>query len=138
MARAPAWARPYIGIPFVDGGRDMEGCDCYGLGHLVLARERGVMTPAFSDQYTTIEDHDDIDRLVAGEKRRWQPIEKGAEQSFDWVLFRIEDKHWHVGIVAVPGIMLHILEGINSAWEEYRSRYWLPKLRGFYRWGEAT
>lgn len=46
-----AWVNTYIGIPFVSGGRDVSGCDCYGLVRLILAREYGYELPLLIDGY---------------------------------------------------------------------------------------
>jgi hypothetical protein len=43
----------YIGIPWIDRGRGIAGCDCYGLLRLVLSELRGVELPSLSDLYTS-------------------------------------------------------------------------------------
>ena len=35
----------YIGIPFIDKGRDFKGCDCYGLIKLYYKNELGIDIP---------------------------------------------------------------------------------------------
>lgn len=39
------WAADYLAIPYLPGGRDADGCDCWGLVRLVHMRERGVLLP---------------------------------------------------------------------------------------------
>lgn len=46
------WVNTYIGIPFVSGGRDINGCDCYGLVRLILSQEYGYTLPLLSSEYT--------------------------------------------------------------------------------------
>lgn len=42
------WAN-YIGIPYVDGGRDQEGADCWGLVRLVFREERKIILPSYGE-----------------------------------------------------------------------------------------
>lgn len=41
----PSWAVRYVGVPFVDGGADISGADCYGLVSLVLEEQTGTPLP---------------------------------------------------------------------------------------------
>lgn len=113
---APPWVNDYIGIPYVDGGRDRDGVDCYGLVRLVLAERRGILLPDYSEIAA-----DDLARVArafrAGLKLDiWRPVTEPRE--FDGVLM----VHWgkdgrtfrrrrdHCGIVTTAGNVLHVEE----------------------------
>lgn len=42
------WARQYIGLPFVLGGRTKEGLDCWGLVKVVYQEVKGIELPDFA------------------------------------------------------------------------------------------
>ncbi len=46
-----AWTQKYVGIPFLSGGRNEGGVDCYGLVRLILNNEYGYNLPLLSNTY---------------------------------------------------------------------------------------
>jgi len=120
------WVKKYIGIPFVSGGRTMDGCDCYGLARLVLANEYGVELPALSDDYADALNVAETSRLfaenlpvLAGEKLT-EPRERAV------AVITEHGRPAHLGVVAGGGYILHT--GIKTGSVCQRETH--PGLRG--------
>jgi len=125
---------PFVGIPYLDRGRTIEGCDCYGLLRLVMAELRGVELPSFSDLYVTAADIHAIACLVEGGLDQWDRVAAGKEQAFDGVLMRRGRDIRHIGVVIEPGRLLHVDRGQTSRIERYRPPAPLAaRVVGFYR-----
>ena len=45
----PAWAVRYVGAPFKNNGASLDGLNCWGLCHLVLKEQAGVITPVYAE-----------------------------------------------------------------------------------------
>jgi probable lipoprotein NlpC len=132
-----AWAAPYIGIPFLDKGRDKAGCDCWGLARMVWAEVCGVHVPSFLE-YEDANSPKEIGTLLADKKeelqtRGWKALEQGQEKPFDAILFRCLGETMHVALVAKKGEMLHTRTGTNSCIESYLSGRWKTRIVGFWR-----
>jgi hypothetical protein len=131
----PAWAANYIGIPFLDRGRDRRGADCWGLVRLVYAERLGIILPALT--YSSL---DQISETAADlvqerdESRRWQRLAMDETRIGDVHLFRASAvSPPHVGVAIARGSMLHTRKGSESCIE----RIDVPTLRsrhdGVYR-----
>lgn len=123
----------YIGIPYLDRGRTIAGCDCYGLLRLVLLELRGRELPSFVEAYATAADRAALARLITAEMAPWQQIAFGQERPFDGVLMRAGRLLSHVGIVVEPGRLLHVSEGEDSRIERYRAPPLSHRVVSFYR-----
>jgi cell wall-associated NlpC family hydrolase len=126
----------YVGIPYVDRGRSLVGCDCYGLLHLVFRELRGLELPSFAEDYVTAADSAAIADLINGELEPWHQVEAGLERTFDGVLMRDGREGRHIGIVAAPGLMLHVERGETSRIERYGAPRMVRRLIGFYRFAQ--
>lgn len=95
------WTDPYIGIPFVEGGRDFSGCDCGGLMLLVLRMEKGIIASDFN-AYSSADFRmrgGGYARLSAGVEdlmKEWVAVDR--PQPFDLVRYRYGRYPVHVGI----------------------------------------
>lgn len=106
--RLPApsgWATPYVGIPFLDGGRDASGCDCWGLVHLVYRDLLGIELPTYGE----ISAHD-VARVTERIREDsagapWLPV-TGAPRPFDVLVMR--GKPLHVGVMVDARHVLHV------------------------------
>lgn len=128
----------YIGIPFKDRGRTIEGLDCWGLIVLVYRELFSIELPSFSNDYQSAMDRESIQQTVLGHMSPWIEVEGGREEVGDGILMR--GKPYHMGIVAFSGRMLHIEDGIfgGSRIEPYMSPLWANRIIGFYRYGNQT
>lgn len=140
------WAADYIGIPFVERGRDSDGCDCWGLYRLILLKQVGLEVPSFVETYrrtTEGETIEDAIRIYGTENEEWTEIEGGSERLFDAVHMvgffdagdgRLRRSGMHVGMIVGPGILIHIERGIDAALGFYRTDRTLKRrILGFYR-----
>lgn len=132
----PAWAARYIGIPFVDLGRDERGCDCWGLARLILRTEAGIDLPSFEEYDGT--GHQDIPRIAALidaglQSGIWHEIAPGSEKPLDGILIRKRGLPTHTGIVLVPGLAIHTVYGAGAIALEYGRPLTRHKVIAFYR-----
>ena len=118
MSQPPAWAGWYVGIPFVDLGRDRDGCDCWGLVRLVIAEQRGFLLPSLATGYGSEANVPGVVSEVEAARANgdWRKIEAGQERPFDVVEMSLParvDGSWifaplHVGVVVAAGWLLHV------------------------------
>lgn len=124
----------FIGIPYLDKGRSIVGCDCWGLLSMVFRDLRGIELPTYSDGYVTASDRRALARLIAGEIEDWEEVEPGREITFDGVLMREGAFARHIGVVTHPGSLLHVFSGETSKIERYGAGRLAHRIVGFYRY----
>lgn len=123
----------YVGLPFLDRGRSLVGLDCWGLLCLVYRELRGIELPSYAEAYVTAADRAGIAALIADEISPWQPVPAGEEMPFDGVLMREGKFPRHIGLVTLPGKLLHVDRGETSRIESYRAGLLACRVVGFYR-----
>ena len=130
----PFWAGHYIGLPFLDHGRDRNGLDCWGLVRLVMAEQFGIALPSYVDEYQRTTQVEKISALIGRESQKWKIVPTGKEMCGDVAVLRVRGKPMHVGFVLGDQQMLHIELGINSVIERYTGARWAERIAGFYRY----
>ncbi len=127
-----SWSDAYIGIPYRDLGRQMSGCDCWGLVHLVYRRECKIKLPSYRHAYHSADERAEVARLIgdAEASSDWTRIHE--PEPFDVVTFRRGQLTSHIGIVVSPGVMVHMSES-GSRVENYRDAKWAQRLTGTFR-----
>jgi len=101
------WFEKYVGLPFVDGGRDFNGVDCWGLVRLALLNERGVEVPSYGE--TSALDLASVAGIVAHESSvdPWSPVIKEV-RPFDVAVMYRHRAPVHIGIMATNAMLLHV------------------------------
>lgn len=128
-----SWVHKYIGIPFVSGGRDFNGCDCYGLVRLIFLNEYKYNFPLLSVDY-------DNALCIAETKKLFSqnvPIlcaEKIAEPEEKAVaLMRTKGSLCHVGVYAGDGFIIHSRHNIGAVCERFTNPMLASCVEGWYR-----
>ncbi|MDR0710057.1 MAG: C40 family peptidase [Spirochaetaceae bacterium] len=110
----PSWASRYVGIPFVSGGRESSGCDCYGLIRLVLLEQFACQLPLLALGYKNACDAAETGPLI----QRYLPLLKGGQitkpAAGSVPLIRYRGRTSHVGIFVDDEYILHTLPKIGA------------------------
>lgn len=135
MTMVPAWCANYIGIPYRDKGRDLEGFDCWGLVRHVLMNEFGIDDlPDYVDSYTAASDRQGVAEAVQrGLADGWSVTDQPVSGSL--VILQVAGRPWHCAVAVTEDWMLHTLQGVNACLERMDSRVWRNRIEGFYQHG---
>lgn len=132
MTTAPAFAAPYVGIPYVNKGRDRRGIDCWGIVRLVLGEVFHVQLPSYDDTYRDGEDWEAIGHAVrAGLLDGWQRTEQ--PRAGDLLILRIAMRPWHCALMLDSMHFLHAAPGDSTVIERLDTPRWARRIEGIYR-----
>lgn len=122
-------------VPYVPGGRDWEGADCWGLVLLCLKHVMGVEASSHDDLYY-VPGNDIEAASEAVEKVITEDIEFSEVKSprrGDFALIALLNEEIHIGFMLGPSSMLHTQMGIGPSVADLDSPKWARRVRGFYR-----
>lgn len=129
------WHNKYVGIPYKEKGRDLDGVDCWGLLRLVYSEEFKINLPSFVTDYVE-NDTLRIQELIAQYKEGWTQLEEPEEGCT--VLFKVLGTESHVGIAISSTHFLHAREGQYSTIESFESRAWKNRIVGYFKYTEKS
>lgn len=135
MSGIAEWAARFVGIPFRDGGRDFDGCDCYGLFRLAYQEVYSISLPSYTGAYTSAQERDEVAALLTSRipADAWQAI-TGAPRVGDAVVFRVLGQPWHCGVMVSPTDFLHVASTTGlSRIERLDAWAWARRRHGVYR-----
>ena len=108
----------YVGIPFENGGRVREGCDCWGLVRLVLAEVAGIDLPTYgeisADELLKIAHAIEFERASPD----WIDVSAMQRRPLDVVVMRRFGEAGrapvHCGVMLDARRMLHTMQSADS------------------------
>lgn len=137
MARPvfPPWAASYVGLPYLAGGKGMDGADCWGLVALIHERELGKPLPPYEGPlFTQGCDRADLAEQALAYSRRFPKVLADQVTLGDVILMRTGRHPFHCGLILALGWMLHTEEQANGACiETYEGLAWKRRIISFHR-----
>jgi cell wall-associated NlpC family hydrolase len=122
----------FIGIPFVNHGRDLNGCDCYGLARLVWQELTGNELP---DYVISCMDTLGISNQINKDIVQWERVVgEPPVPSLMLIKFDFDHPDWcnHIGVYVGNGMFIHTRKEANSCKERIDSLHWKSRIEGFY------
>ena len=134
MPHIPSWTARYVGIPYLESGRDRNGLDCWGLVVLIWREQYGFDLPAYDGpHWAKGADRAAIAAAIEAEQARYVEVPAGQEREGDGILLRMMGLPLHIGLVVTPGWMIHTHETAAVCIENYRGAAWSRRVLGFRR-----
>ena len=121
----------YVGIPFVNKGRNRSGCDCWGLVRLIYKEKFNTDLPDYLDYETALDSVAIEPEITKVKNQEWIKIDR--PKFGDVVLLNVTGLPVHVGIVLLDKTMIHCITGAGTVIEKYNSLKWKDRIDGFYR-----
>lgn len=127
----PKYAK-FIGVPFVDGGRDEKGCDCWGLVCAIF-KMNGILLPDYT--ISCFDTKPVIEAMKAAEGK-WQRLEQPTEPCLVAMCLAPEYPRMvnHVGVYVGDGWYLHTIAKTNSCVMKIDNPVYKKRIQGFYTW----
>ena len=119
----------YIGLPYKDNGRNVDGIDCWGLACLFYKQEYNIDLPSNADLYEGPNDTG-IPDVISQYKDNWEEVKYGNVG--DICLFNIYGELSHVGVYLGDRKFLHSRAGQDSVIDSLDNFKWSKRFAGFF------
>jgi cell wall-associated NlpC family hydrolase len=127
------WAKEYIGIPFVSGGRDRNGADCYGLARLIRTEQFGDTLPLLSGDYSDADNFAETEALMRSQRPLLAGRRAETPEAGDVCVLKFHGLPTHLGVCAGGGFLLHTLKGTGSVLQRISDPHLAGRIEGWYR-----
>jgi cell wall-associated NlpC family hydrolase len=127
------WAKDYVGVPFLSGGRDRSGADCYGLVRLTQAEQFGKRLPLLSGDYSDADNFAETEKLLRSRRPLLAGTRVEAPEIGDVCVIRFHGLPVHLGVYAGGGWLLHTLKGTGAALQRLDDPRLAGRIEGWYR-----
>jgi cell wall-associated NlpC family hydrolase len=128
-------------VPFLDGGRDWSGVDCWGLIYLVYKEKLGILLPTYgwisAGELLKVYEQIDQDK----EAGSWSLVPNGGEMKYVVVMTgtmrtdgRLRMAPVHVGMVIEKGRLIHIEENSGMVCMPFTNPMLKNRIKGIYRY----
>lgn len=108
--------RKYVGLPFVEGGRDFSGVDCYGVIVLIYREELGV--DLWDTSGYSLDNYSKENLMLSNYYKNWEPIDKEHLQEMDVLLFttdlELPDIPTHIALYVGENKMIHCTRKLDT------------------------
>lgn len=134
----PSWTADYMGIPFVDHGRDRTGCDCYGLSRLILLEQFAIPAaalPLLLVGYVDTQDRAEIARMINVHLPLLDFGPVFHPRPGDVVLIRNGGSACHLGVMVTRNLVLHTEASAGPRFDDIHRPHISPRVEGIYRYG---
>lgn len=128
----------YVGIPFLNWGRSISGCDCGGLIILVYADQLGVHLDDHFGTYLSALDPSDASVALTIERDCGEWARVDTPQPMDVALLSVPSRKGifsgHVGLVVDEDTMIHSTSSAEQAvLASLAGIEWGKRVEGYYR-----
>lgn len=120
-----------LSVPFVIGGRDFNGWDCWGVIYCAYEFVFGDPIASYSNEYDKTLSYSEIDHLINDEKPTW--IETDKPDVGDVGLYRVGRYQSHVSLVLPNKRMLHCEQRAGTISERLDSLIWARRNVGYFK-----
>jgi len=119
----------YLGIPYKENGRDLNGLDCYGLVKVIDNDNSGTLP-----EYAIPSEESLAYQIYSDNKDLFEQIDKPEQGCI--VVFSFKPGHIHVGTCIDNNRFIHILPKKNVCIERLDNFFWSKKIVGYYKWNK--
>ena len=128
------WISEYIGIPFLDHGRDpAKGLDCCGLVVPVLEAPSSKQLPLPTGAYSSALDHGSVSYLIDTAIPLIGAEKVNTPQDGDIALIKFSGQPVHTGVFVGEGCVLHARRALGVVCEKLDGPHLRGKVEGIYR-----
>lgn len=121
-----------IGTPYIDGGRDRQGADCWGLVCIAYSEYLGITLPSYGE--ISAQDLRAVSREMSAGAELWHRVD--APQYLDVVLMKAPGRRVpvHVGLI-VGNAVLHSEKASDAVLVPLSHENIKNRIAGVFRYG---
>jgi len=128
-----------IGIPFVDGGRDENGLDCYGCA-IEAFKRFGVKAPDLNMACEAVElagyDPKEIGKIIWKERHRWKRLKELEVPCLVAMSLATPGFYNHIAVHIGDDRIIHTRRGANVCIEKLSSPRYNRRKKRYYKYVE--